>query len=272
MLFGSLTAMLYFPKIGTSFTVTFPVDWQRLSAVLLKDLVFSDYILYHPITNDPYRHSLLTLQEIGNFPTEIATISAWLTQANDESGLKEVKTGRLTIKQVVGSLLFEESIAKWAATYNWPSGFQSENSGFFKNADWASVSSRQGQNSGRGATETFDHTVAIDNVEVETVSPLIFGVDWRALGGSLSDGLFFFVHVLDGRGKIISIGQFPLNSQVSLERGPTVSHHTEVKTYTEAAYGTLRYGFGVYQGLHAERLLTPAPMVRILAGTVSFGK
>jgi hypothetical protein len=331
MLFGSLMAMLYFPKIDTSwqqrfgvnlnssssheerhladmllreaktaardlnvyamdtspdfasiqsaslvtkvlkptesgFTVTYPVDWRRPAAVLLKDLVFSDYILYHPITNGPYRNSLLTIHEIGNFPTEVATISAWLTQANDESGLKEVTTGRCAIKQVVSPLLFEESVEKWAATYNWPDTFKSENSGFFNNAERASVSSRQGQNGVRGATEIFDHTIAIDNVEVETVSPLIFGVDWRALPGPVPDGLFFFVHVLDGSGKIIAMGQFPLNSQVSPERNPTVSQHTNLKTYTDATSGTLRYGFGIFQGPHAEKLLTPDPAGADFAG------
>jgi hypothetical protein len=260
--FGSIFSAGLTTKIlkptESSFTVRFPVDWQRPSAVLLKDLVFSDYILYHPIAHGPYGQSPLTVHEIGNLQTEIATISAWLTQANDESGLKEVTTGRCAIKQVVSPLLFEESVAKWAATYNWPDVFKSENSGFFRNADWARLSSRQDQNGGRGATEIFDHTIAIDNVEVETISPLIFGVDWRALGGPVPYGLFFFVHVLDGSGKIISISQFPLNSQLSLDRSPTVSHHVDVKTYNEAAY-TLRYGFGVYQGPHAERLLTPVP-------------
>jgi hypothetical protein len=263
--FGSIFSAGLITKIlkptESSFTVKFPVDWQRPSAVLLKDLIFSDYILYHPITDDPYRRSLLTVHDIGNFQTEVATISAWLTQANDESGLKEVEvtTGGSAVKQVISPLLVEESVEKWAATYNWPDAFKSQNSGFFKNAEWASVSGREGQSGGKGNAEIFENTIAIDNVEVETVSPLIFGVDWRALRGPVPDGLFFFVHVLDGSGKIISIGQFPLTSQSFPEKNPTASQHTDLKTSTEATDSTLRYGFGVYQGPHAERLLTPAP-------------
>ena len=70
--FGSIFSAGLIAKIlkptECSFNVRFPVDWQRPSAVLLKDLVFSDYIVYHPITNSPYRDSLLSVHEVVNFP------------------------------------------------------------------------------------------------------------------------------------------------------------------------------------------------------------
>lgn len=253
-----LTTKLVKPA-ESSFTVRFPVDWQRPSAVRLKDLVSSDYIIYHPVTDVLYRQQLLTIREIRELSTEITTISAWLTQANEESGLKEVTTGRCAIKQVVSPLLFEQCIAKWAAPYNWRDVFKSENSGFFKNAEWNSMRSPQTQNGGRGATEIFDHTIAIDSVAIETLSPLIFSVDWRALGGPVPDDLFFFVHVLDRSGDICSNSQFSLNPRSFEDSGLSSSHHTLVKTNIEVGSGTLRYGFGIYQGSRVEKLLMPEP-------------
>jgi hypothetical protein len=170
-----------------------------------------------------------------------------------------VATGRCAIKQVVSPLLFEQCIAKWAARYDWRDVFKSENSGFFKNAEWARLLSRQAQKDGRGATEVFDHTIAIDTVAIEAVSPLIFGVDWRALGGSVPDDLFFFVHVLDRSGNVCLNPRFSLNQQLLDHSGSSPSHHTLVKTNIEAVGGTLRYGFGIYQGTHAEKLLMPDP-------------
>jgi hypothetical protein len=255
---AGLSTKLIKPTVS-SFTVRYPVDWQRPSVVRLKDLVFSDYILYHPVIGVPDRQQLLALRDIRDLSTETATISAWLTQANEESGLKEVANGRCAIKQVISPLLFEQRLARWAAPYNWRDVFKSENSSFFKYAEPAEPTILQGQNAGRGAAEIFDHTIAIESVTIETFSPLIFGVDWRSLGGSVPNDLFFFIHVLDGGGEVRSDSRFPLHPRLSEDKDVSSLHHTLQKTNIEAGSGTLRYGFGIYQGTHAEKLLTPEP-------------
>jgi hypothetical protein len=242
-----------------SFYVRTPVDFQRPSAVRFRDLVSADYILYYPGRSDPDRRSLLTGRESEKIAAEVATTTDWLMQAHEECGVKDVVVGKCAIKLVVNPKLFAESLAHWATTYSWRDVFQKENSNFFKMAARQKVSDDRVRTLGKEATEIFDRTIAIDKVEVETVSPLIFAFDWRALLGHLPDDVFFFVHVLDGNGKILSVDQIPLNSMSSQESNPTVSHHTEVKTHVEAAPGTLRYGFGLYQGSRAERLLTPDP-------------
>jgi hypothetical protein len=242
-----------------SFTVRFPVDWQRPSAIRLKDLVSSDYILYHPVAGVPERQQLLAVRDIRDLSTETATISAWLTQANEESGLEEVANGRCAIKQVIDPLLLEQRLARWAAPFVWRDVFKRENSGFFKYAETPMPTILEGQNVGGGETEIFDHTIAIERVAIETLSPLIFVVDWRTLGGSVPNDLFFFIHVLDRGGDVRSNSRFPLHPGSPEDRDLSSSHHTLLKTNIEAASGTLRYGYGIYQGTHAENLLTPEP-------------
>jgi hypothetical protein len=118
-----------------SFAVSFPVDWRRASAVHLKDLVASDYVLFHPIADNGKRQSLLIGRDTGNLSAELATIAAWLTEANEGSGLKQLATGTRTLKQVVDRDLFARSIAKWAATVSWREVFTRENSDFLKNVE-----------------------------------------------------------------------------------------------------------------------------------------
>jgi hypothetical protein len=250
-----LTTKLIQPD-ESSFNITFPVDWQRPSVVRLRDLVFADDILYHPVTDTAYRQQLLTTHEIPDLSQEIATVSAWLTQANEESGLKEVMNGKCAIKQVTSPPLFAQSIAKWASTHSWRDVFKSENSGFFQNA----ARNTQGILQDSGATEIFDGTISIDSVKIESLFPLIFGIDWRVLRRPVPADLFFFLHVLDRSDNVISNSQFSLNSRLLEDSSPSSSHHTQLKTTIEAASGTLRFGFGVYEGIHAEKLLTPEPV------------
>jgi hypothetical protein len=259
-----------------SFAVSFPVDWQRPATVHLKDLVDSEYILFHPIPDALYSNPLANVRNrqwllsggyTGNISAEITTIEAWLTQANEDIGLKELATGRCAIEQVVSPKLFGQSIAKWAATADWRGIFKSENSNFLKNAQSATLYSGNAKKSPGEGTELFDHKIAIDNVEIETVSPLIFGIDWRALSRSIPNSLFFFIHVLDSSGNIRSNSRFSLDPQLAENSNLCISHHTLLRTNVDAASGTLRYGFGIYQGPQAETLLTPDP-----AGTDFGGK
>ncbi len=257
-----------------SFDVSFPVDWQRPSTVHLKDLVNSEYILFHrgadvrkapSIADVRNRQPLLNGRE--QLAVEIITIDLWLSQANEESGLKELATGKLAVKQVVSPRLFAQSIANWARNQQWNDLFKRENANFLQSTE--STISRSGiaQDALGNPTETFDHTIAIDSVEVETVSPLIFAVNWRTLGEPVPDGLFLFVHVVDGSGNIRFNSRFPLHPQLTEDGSPGSPHHTLLRTGIDATSGKLRYGFGIYQGPHAERLLTPDP-----AGTDYGGK
>jgi len=122
-----------------TFAVSFPVDWQRASTVHLKDLVASDYILFHPIADNDRRQSLLTGRDTGDLLAEIATIGAWLTEVNEDSGLKQLATGTRTLKQVVDRDLFARSVAKWAATVSWREVFTKENSDFLKSLEISDV-------------------------------------------------------------------------------------------------------------------------------------
>jgi hypothetical protein len=102
-----------------------------------------------------------------------------------------------------------------------------------------------------------DHSV--DHVRIETISPLIFEVDWQALSGQVPEELFFFLHILNGSGGVRFNFQFSSNPQLSRDASPSTSQHTFVPTDIEATSRSLRYGFGIYQGRHAERFLTPDP-------------
>jgi hypothetical protein len=123
-----------------SFGVSFTVDWQRPSTVHLEDLVDSDYILFHPIADIRSRKSLLTGHDTGSLWAEIGTIGAWLTEATEESGLKEMAAGKFTLKQVVDRNLLARSMAKWVTTVSWREVFTKENSDFLKNLESGNVS------------------------------------------------------------------------------------------------------------------------------------
>jgi hypothetical protein len=49
---------------------------------------------YHPIADVRSRNSLLTGRDTGSLWAEIGTIGAWLTEATEEPGLKEMATGK----------------------------------------------------------------------------------------------------------------------------------------------------------------------------------
>jgi hypothetical protein len=127
-----------------AFGVSFPVDWQRPSTVHLKDMVASDYILFHTVADESKKQSLLTGHETGNLSAEIATIGAWLMEANEESGLKQLTTGTRTLKQVVDRDLFTQSIAKWAKAIDWRDVFKKENADFLRNLEMSSAPDSSG--------------------------------------------------------------------------------------------------------------------------------
>jgi hypothetical protein len=122
-----------------AFGVSFPVDWQRPSTVHLKDVVASDYILFHTVADESKKRSLLTGRDTGTLSAEIATIGAWLMGANEESGLRQLTTGTRTLKQVVDRDLFAQSIAKWTKAIDWRDVFTKENADFLKDREMSSA-------------------------------------------------------------------------------------------------------------------------------------
>ncbi len=118
-----------------SFEVSFPVDWRRPSTVHLKDLVNSEYILFHPSADIHNGQPRLSGGHAGDLSAEITTISKWLTQANEDVGLKELATGKVAIKQVVNPRLFTQSIANWTRNQQWNDVFKRENADFLQSTE-----------------------------------------------------------------------------------------------------------------------------------------
>jgi hypothetical protein len=242
-----------------TFNTAWPVDWRRVPVFRLENLFLSDYILYHPVTdaaNWTISHPTL---KIGDLWQEVETISSWLTNANQQCGLNDLVFGQFAIKEVVSPKLFAQSLAKWAASRHWRDVFEYENSDFLLSSTPAKHGNVITHNSSEELAVTFERLIAIDAVQVETVSPLVLRVSWHAVSEKLPDNLYFFVHVMDDRGNMLSNCQFYLNSRLWVDSSPLVLHHTLVPSYIYVNSPTLRYGFGIFQGSHAERLLTPDP-------------
>jgi hypothetical protein len=248
-----------------AFTYKDPVDWIHTSVVHLEDLFSSDYILYHPVSGAASLNVARGLK-IDNLLEEVETISFWLTTANEQCGLKDLELGTIAIKKVVSPKLFAQALAKWAASRNWRDVFKIENSDFLENTDSTMLHSEKAQSAPAVSTETFEQAIAIDDVAIETASPLVFRVNWHALAENLPDKLYFFVHVIDGRSKVLENCAFDLNSRLWVDSSPLVFHHTLVPSNIHVASGILRYGFGIYEGTHAEKLLMPNPAGNALGG------
>jgi hypothetical protein len=246
-----------------AFITKLPFDsWTYTPVVHLNDLFLSDFILYHPVG---FKAAALGLAAPG-LKQEVDAISFWLTKASQESGVKDVVFGKLAIKQVVDPKLVARSFARWAASERWSDTFKAENADFLPSAA-PSISLSQLIHSGSGEpVEIFEQAIAIDSVQVETASPLMLRVDWRPLTDSLPDDLYFFVHVVDQRGAALSSSQFNLNSRLWLNSAPGFLHHTLLPCNIFLTSGALRYDFGIFEGVHAEKLLTPSPAGNDLGG------
>jgi hypothetical protein len=246
-----------------SFDTFWVFDWIHAPVVHLEDLFLSDYILYHPVGDASGSYirtqGMQTTLKIDNLVDEVEAISSWLTQANEQCGLQDVAQGKFAVKEVVNRKLFAQSFAQWATSLQWRDLFKSENSEFLQNFVSAIAPSQIAQSSSGGSTESFEQLIAIDDVQVETFSPLVFRVDWHALTENLPDNVYFYVHVLDRRSNILANAQFSLNSRLLEDRTPPVLHRTRFAPDIQVASGTLRYGFGIFEGTHAEKVLTPTP-------------
>jgi hypothetical protein len=235
-----------------------PLDWVYTPVVHLDDLFRSDFILYHPADFALQKAAAPTAKPAGVYG-EVDAISPWLTKANQESGLKNVVSGKLAMKQVVDPKLFARSFAGWAANQRWPDTFMTENADFLLNTGAATSPSQVIHRDSGEPEEIFEQAIAIDGVQVETASPLMLRIDWRPITENLPDDLFFFVHVIDQQRGMLSAGQFNLNSRLWVNPTPGLLHHTLVRCNIYLTSGVLRYGFGIFEGTHAEKLLTPSP-------------
>ncbi len=242
-----------------------PSDWVYAPVVHLDDVFRSDFILYHPPDSAVQKAAAPGVKRTGVYG-EVDTISAWLTEANQESGLKNVVSGKLAMKQVVDAKLFARSFAGWAASQSWPDTFMTENADFLLNTGAATPPSQVINRDSGEATEIFEQAIAIDGVQVETASPLMLRIDWRPITENLPDDLFFFVHVIDQQGGVLSARQFNLNSRLWVNPTAGLLHHTLVRCNIHLTSGVLRYGFGIFQGIHTQRLLNPSPAGNDFAG------
>jgi hypothetical protein len=238
-----------------SFSAQQPVDWAAPSVVHLQDLFLADSIVYHPVAGAVNPQVASPGKKIENLLQEIETISTWMTQANEECGLKELARGKIAVKGVVDRKLFARSLVKWAAGQDWPDAFKSENSEFLQQTDPAIPFGEITPSA--GPIEIFDQTIAVDDIQVETLSPLRFRVDWHALTENVPDDLYFFVQVFDARNKVRSNCQFYLSSRLWTVATPLVSHRTLLPANINVRSGTLRYAFGIFEATQGEKPLIP---------------
>lgn len=249
-----------------TFNTAWPVDWRRAPVFRLEDLFLSDCVLYHPVTDAANWTVARPTSQIENLWQEVEMISSWLTKANEQCGLRDLAIGKFAIKEVVNPKLFARSFAEWAASRNWRDVFEYENSDFLLNSISAKRRSQIIQSPSEEPAVTFERAIAIDAVQVETVSPLVLRLAWHALAESIPDNLYFFAHLMDDRGNLLSSCQFYFNSRLWVDPSPLVLHHTLVPSYIYVNSATLRYRFGIFQGSHAEKLLTPDPTGTDCAG------
>jgi hypothetical protein len=254
-----------------SFNTFWVFDWIHAPVVHLEDLFLSDYILYHPVgdasvTSDTRTQGIWAALKIDNLVKEVDAISSWLTEANEQCGLKDFVLGKFAVKEIVNRKLFARSFAEWAAGCQWRDLFKNENSEFLLNSVPPMGPSQIAQSISRASTESFEQLIAVDDVQVEAFSPLVLRVDWHALSENLPDDLYLFVHVMDGRGNLLANAQFSLNPRLLEDRTSLVPHHTRVAPDIHVTSGTLRYGFGIFEGIHAEKLLMPSPVGNGFAG------
>jgi hypothetical protein len=264
MMYWGMTEKVLYPT-EPAFSTKGPLDWVHAPVVHMEDLFLSDCILYNPV-GDEVKWNVAPGLKFDDLRKEVETISSWLTAANDEFGLKDLALGKIAIKEVVNRKLFAQSFAKWAASKNWRDLFKSENSDYLPNSVSAKWPGEKTQSTAGKSTETFEQVIAVDDVQVETFSPLMFRVDWHTLAENLPDNLYFFVHVMDNRGNLLANCAFNLNSRLWADPTPLVLRHTLVPTNIHVNSGTLRYGFGIFEGTHAEKLLMPNPAGNDFAG------
>jgi hypothetical protein len=226
-----------------SFASRYPIDWVKGSTFRFADILESDYLAFEPIRDAAERGVILGRFNVPDFYTEIKIFRAWLTTANEESGLKVQSETSLRLVRVVDKTRLEDALMRLARWYRWRKAFLDANRG-----RWIERGSVEALNGNYGE---FFKAINFDGRFIsqrlctkETADGLRLDIVWESLKEQRLKYVVF-VHVVDAEGTILAQADYIQDDAKRIVAKGTTWHDV-VRIPKAKLIGAEAIGIGIY--------------------------
>lgn len=230
------------PNLG----ITRPVDWQRPSTFRLREIGAASFVLFSPVWDPRERERRLGVTSVESYAAEQIFFEAWLSELGEQDGVQVFgETDKARLLRVVDHRRLEIALDKLRRSKKWGPVFKAANPQIWWSVDEASA---QVADQGSAASDVeFGNLFRIAALSLRREGDGLKIEFWWDKNKSVPPGnWFFFAHVLDPDGTIVTNASIPLTDNDSYSAQAPLRFDS-LLVQVPAASAVKAIAFGIYR-------------------------
>jgi hypothetical protein len=238
---GEFEAVIH-PELPT-FQIVRPVDWRRPSVFRTNEILNSDYFLFSPILDPVVREKELKQVAIQDFWQESELFHDWFSALDQKDGVTVVaEDPSMRLLQLVDARKFEAALAEFVASHSWPTSFTDANPQHWWSEE--QIDSLRRNHPPVISDVNFGKSFQVKAVRfVRHGNETNLSIWWRRMDHSDDRQWYMFFHLVDSRGKPLSVETMRL----ATGKPPDQKHPIVLDVLTfPVPVGTTSIAVGIY--------------------------
>jgi hypothetical protein len=188
-----------------------PMDWQRPTAFRTQEMLAASRWLFEPVRTPAAVHAILTAPSIDSFDQEQALFQAWATTLTAKEGVAVVsESPAARVLKVTDAARLESALEALLAGRRWRSVFAAANvKKSLSEKDFAALPGPNALENIRFGDHLGDRFHLRSLALARAGEDVTVSVWWQPLPDLKERDWAFFIHLIDGQGKILLNNQIP---------------------------------------------------------------